>query len=408
LADFDNKYLGNMTIRNALAQSRNIPAVEAMYLAGRDPTLQTIHDMGDKSYCTQGVDQQVGLASAIGGCGLKQIEHANSFATIARGGVYKPVASVLEVRNSQNQVIQQWKDDQAKQVIDPQIPYLLESILSDDNARAPSFGRGASGLNVPGVKTFTKTGTSNIGTKSSNLWMNSVTPKATTTIWVGNHDSRPMSNALSSIVGPTINKIVGPIHTQIFAKDGTWKAGDWFTQPPGIQTLSVAGHTDIFPSWYNSKSQPNNTSQLSFDKVSKKKATSCTPDAAKINVTVVETQDPITHKTTVLANDGYDAANNDDTHNCNDVQPFVTDVSASPAGGGQYTVTANVTQGTHPLQTVQITVDGNTISQQGASASGAYSATATLSAGAHTVVVTVTDVALYSGTITKTISTSGP
>ena len=213
VANFDNKFRGNIPIRSGLAESRNVPAIKAMYIAGRDTTINNIHALGDLSYCTQGIDKQVGLAASIGGCGLKQTEHANTFGTIARMGVYKPVSSILEVKNAQGQVIQQWKDE-SKQVADPQIMYMLADILSDDTARAPSFGRGASGLNVPGVKTGTKTGTSNLGTKSKDLWMNSFSPKATLSIWVGNHDNRSMSNALSSIIGPTVSTIqqIGRAH----------------------------------------------------------------------------------------------------------------------------------------------------------------------------------------------------
>ncbi len=205
-----------------------------------------------------------------------------------------------------------------------------------------------------------------------------------------------MSNALSSIVGPTINKIVGPIHTDILAKDGTWKAGDWFAQPAGIQTLTVAGHTDIFPSWYT-KAQAETKSQISFDKVSKKKATTCTPEAAKINISVSQTQDPVTKKASFIAPDGYDASADDDTHKCDDVKPFA-DISTTPSGEGKYQITANVTQGTHSLQTVKISVDGAVVSEQNASASGAYSATASLTPGSHTVTVDIVDSALYSGT----------
>ncbi len=411
LYNFDNKFRGNISIRSGLAESRNIPAVKAMYITGQAETIKTIHDMGDISYCTVGADKEVGLASAIGGCGAKQTEHANSFATIARGGVYKPVASFLEVKNTQNQVIKAWKDE-PKQVLDPQITFMLQNILSDDAARAPSFGRGASGLNVPGVKTFTKTGTSDAGganaasTKSKDLWMNSVSPRITTTIWVGNHDTRAMSNALSSIVGPTINKIVGPIHTEILAKDGAWKPGDWFAQPAGIQSLSVGGRTDIFPSWYT-KTQAESSTQVAFDKVSKKKATSCTPEAAKVNVGVTSVLDPVTKKTTMIAVDGYDASADDNIHNCADVKPFVSSIDTSMSGPGQYKISANLTQGTHGLQSVRITVDGAVVSDQGASASGAYSATAALGPGAHTIVVDVTDAALYSNNYTKTITCTG-
>lgn len=393
LENFDHKFMGNLTIRQGLAQSRNIPAVKAMYITGQKQTLDTIRDMGDKSYCMDGVDKQVGLASAIGGCGLKQIEHANTFSTLARGGVYKPTSTVLEVKNAQGEVIKKWKDTPGKKVLDPQVAFMLQSILSDDNARAPSFGRGASGLNVPGVKTFTKTGTSNLGEKSKDLWMNSVSPKVAMSIWVGNHDTRPMSNALSSIVGPTVNKVMGPIHTEIFAKDGSWKTGDWFTTPAGIQTIKG----ELYPSWFNQK-QAQNNSTLVFDKISKKKATSCTPEAAKVTVNVTTALDPVTKKNTVFADGGYDASADDDKHKCEDVKPFVNDATYS---GG--TVTATVTQGTHGLQNVRITVDGN-VSEQGASASGSYARPVTLAPGVHTIIVEVTDQALYSGSTTKTIT----
>lgn len=392
LENFDKKYKGNLTIRQGLAESRNIPAVKAMYITGQKESIKTIHELGDKSYCTDGVDKQVALAAAIGGCGLKQVEHANTFATLARGGVYKPTSTVLEVKNAQGDVIKKFKDS-SKKVLDPQVAYMLQSILSDDNARAPSFGRGASGLNVPGVKTFTKTGTSNLGTKSKDLWMNSVSTKVSMSIWIGNHDTRPMSNALSSIVGPTVNKVMGPIHTEVFAKEGSWKTGDWFSVPAGIQTIKG----ELYPSWYNQK-QAQSNSQMAFDKISRKKATACTPEAAKVNVNVTTALDPVTKKNTVFADDGYDASADDNVHKCEDVKPFVNDATYST---GQ--VTANVTQGTHPLQRVKITVNG-AATEQAASGSGSYSTGATLAPGVHTIIVEVTDSALYTGTTTKTIT----
>lgn len=395
VANFDNKFRGNIPIRSGLAESRNVPAIKAMYIAGRDTTINNIHTLGDLSYCTQGVDQQVGLAAAIGGCGLKQVEHANTFATIARMGVYKPVSSILEVKNAQGQVIQQWKDE-SKQVADPQIMYMLADILSDDNARSPSFGRGASGLNVPGVKTGTKTGTSNLGTKSKDLWMNSFSPKATLSVWVGNHDNRQMSNALSSIVGPTVGAIMHDTHFNVFQPDGTWKQGDWFEVPTGLQRLTVAGRTDWFPSWYNKNTTAGTA--MNFDRVSKKKATDCTPEGAIVSLTVNKTTDPITKQVRYLAPDGYDASTSDDVHSCDDVKPFVTNVGYS---NGK--LVANVTQGTHALQSVEFKVDGIVVGTVQVSSSGevslAYNTT-----GTKTVIVTVTDVALYGGTQTKSIS----
>lgn len=408
VANFDNKFRGSISIRSGLAESRNVPAIKAMYISGRDTTINTIHDMGDLSYCTQGVDKQVGLAASIGGCGLKQTEHANTFATLARMGTYKPVSSVLEVKNSQGQMIQQWKDE-GKQVIDPQIAYMLADILSDDAARAPSFGRGASGLNVPGVKTATKTGTSNLGKYSKDLWMNSFSPKATLSVWVGNHDNTQMSNALSSIVGPTVGTIQKDAHINVFQPDGTWKSGAWFEVPAGLQKLSVSGRTDWFPSWY-SKNQTGTGSNMEFDKVSKKKATECTPASAKVSLFVTKTTDPITKQTRYIAPSGYDATTSDNIHSCDDIKPWISgDVSYS---GGQLHVTG-VNKGTHPLATVEFKIDGAVVASVPASDATSYNVAYSGGNGAKAVTVTVTDTAAYiaekSGNVTLgyTPDTSG-
>lgn len=388
--NFDFKFKGMMKIRNALPESRNIPAINAMAIAGQESAINTIHDLGDMSYCTHGQDTTVGLASAIGGCDLKQVEHANTFATIARMGVYKPYASVLEVKNAEGQVIQKWVD-KPKQVLDPQIAYILEDILSDDAARAPSFGRGATGLNIPGVRTFVKTGTSNAGSKSKDLWMNSVSTKVATSIWVGNHIPIGMSQALSTTIGPTMNSIQVGLH-KIYQEDGSWKSGDWFAEPQGIQRIGG----ELYPSWYN-RATSNPTATLTFDKVSKKKATSCTPEVAKVQLTVQKYTDPITKKETMIASDGYDALADDDTHHCDDAKPYVTS-----ADGGNKKITAQVSQGTHSIQNVTFTVNGQVVGTVDGHGSGDYTIDYADN-GKTSVTVTVTDVALYSDSQTYSV-----
>ncbi len=391
--NFDFKFKGFMPVRNALAESRNIPAINAMAIPGQESAITTIHEMGDWSYCTDGIDAQVGLASAIGGCGLKQVEHANTFATLGRMGVYKPVASVLEVKNADGQVIKKWKDE-GKQVLDPQIPYILADILSDDNARSPSFGRGASGLVIPGIRTFTKTGTSNAGTKSKDLWMNSVSTKAAVSIWVGNHIPIPMSQALSTTVGPTIGTIQSRMHKEVFLPEGSWKTGDWFTQPAGIQNLTVNGRRDLFPSWFNKTQSAGTYEKITFDKISKKKATDCTPESAKEVVNVQKVTDPLTQRVSYVSPGGYDASATDDTHNCDDVKPYVTSITTKSKK-----ITAQVSQGTHAIQSVVFLIDGQEIGRIDGRGSGDYSLDYDVN-GNGQVIVRVTDTALYSGELT--------
>lgn len=385
-----------MPIRNALDESRNIPAINAMRIGGQDNAMKTIRDMGDLSYCTDGIDQGVGLASAIGGCGLKQVEHANTFATLARMGVYKPVASVLEVKNAQGQIIKQWKDT-SKQVIDPQITYELADVLSDANARAPSFGSVQQGMRLPfGIKSGTKTGTSNAGDKSKDLWMNSFTPRVATSIWVGNHVPKPMSQALSTTIGGTMEQIQVGLHKDIFEKDGTWKPNAWFTQPAGIQRIALNGRTDLYPSWFN-KAQVNQADKITFDKVSKKKATDCTPDVAKEVIDVAKFTDPLTNKTSYVSPNGYDVTATDDIHHCDDQKPFVNTISYS--GGSLKT---SVSRGSNPLQTVEFKVNGQSVGSVPASDTGTYTLSYALT-GSQPVTVTVTDTALYSGESTQTV-----
>lgn len=390
VANFDNKFLGAIPIRSSLALSRNIPAIKAMYVNGVEPTVQTIREIGDTSYCTK--EAAYGLASAIGGCGVRQVEHTNAFATIARMGVYKPPASILEVRNAQGQVIDQWKDS-SKQVLDPQIAYEIADIMTDNVARTPAVGANSPGyLPGDGVKIGAKTGTSNDGVtgEPKDFWFVSYSPKVALTIWVGNHDTKP-AKGYSLVLGPTNGKIMHDVHTQIFAKDGTWKPNDWFTQPAGIQKLTVNGKTDIYPSWFN-KSKTSVGEKIVFDKVSKAKATDCTPDSARIEVTLQSVTDPVTKKKAYISTDGYDPNSDDTLHKCSDIKPFINSVDVNSAGK----VTVNVTQGTHQLQSISITNNGTIVATITISGSGTYTTNYTPAiSGKQTVTATATDTALY-------------
>ncbi|MEO7904271.1 MAG: transglycosylase domain-containing protein [Candidatus Saccharimonadales bacterium] len=137
LKNADGAFMGSINIRRSLTMSRNIPAIKAMYIAGKDETWKTIRALGDTYYCTQGSDAQAGLSSAIGGCGTRLMDHTNAMASLARMGVYKPWTGVLEVKNSTGETLKKYKD-QSKQVIDPQSAYIVNDILGDVQARKNS------------------------------------------------------------------------------------------------------------------------------------------------------------------------------------------------------------------------------------------------------------------------------
>lgn len=392
----DGKFKGSITIRNSLAWSRNIPAIKAMQVSGVDPTLKEIRAMGEKYYCTQGAEKEAGLSSAIGGCGTRMIDHTNALASLARGGVYMPLSTILKVTNSSGEVLEEYKPE-SKKIIDPQSAYVVNDILGDAKARAGLFGHTITPkLDAAGVKVAIKTGTSDKNRQPKDIWTIGYTPNIAGTVWLGNPDTTPLINGNSSIPAQVLDPVMA-YASQLYESEGKAKAGDWFTAPKGIQVIGK----EVYPSWYN-KAKAGTGVKLVFDKVSKKKATDCTPAAAKIELTVTKTTDPVTKATVYQAPDGYDATKDDDSHKCTDIAPDITGVCIDNSNN----ITVRVSKGTNALQTLDIAVNGTNVASINVTGSGTYSSNYNFS-GSATVTATVTDIGYYTDSATQAYSGSG-
>jgi len=389
LQNADRSYKGNVTIRTSLATSRNVPAVKAMFISGVEPTLDTIHKLGAKSYCTIGDDKDARLASAIGGCGIEQVDLVNAYASIARGGVYKPQSSVLEVKNSSNEVLKKWADVEGEKIIDPQSAYVVTDILTDKTASA-SLGNYAA-KNIPGVQTATKTGTSDKGGNAKDLWMMSYSPALTMGLWLGNPDTTILKKGTSSLGSPIIAKVMEYAHKEVYAKEGKWKSGDWFTAPAGIQKDGK----EVYPAWWN-KTQGQSNAKIIFDKLSKKKATDCTPASARVEVSVIKYTDPVTKKDTYFNTEGYDATKDDDMHACGDIPPTVSFLGIPGAGGS---IRVSVSPGTFGASGITVTGTSSTGALTFTNKGAFYEAPYTGPASGIT--VTVTDSGYYTGTASQ-------
>lgn len=392
LNNADRRFLGNLTIRQGLALSRNIPAVKAMYVSGVDPTINTIREAGNASYCKQEEALGVGLSSAIGGCGGKQIELVNAYATLARQGVYKPTSTVLEVKNSSGDVIKKWEDTGSKRVLDPQITYIISDILSDPDARAGLHGRFPQGLYVPGVRTAAKTGTSNIEINGRvaprDLWIANYSSSLSMALWLGNSDTTGIGTANSALGGPVVSNVLEYAHKEVYAKEGKWKPNDWFSRPNGIQQQGK----ELYPSWWN-RNQGQTNAKLTFDRVSRYRATDCTPAGARIELDVRKTIDPVTKRDTYIAPDGYDATKEDDRHKCDDRKP---QVNVSVVDG---VITVTYSRGTFNLSRLEVRAGGSALRSMAISGSGTQTIPYT---GSSAVTATVTDEGYYTASSSAT------
>lgn len=378
----DRGYRGSISIRKSLALSRNIPAIKAMLVSGVQPTLETIRKLGDTLYCTQGNEKQAGPASSIGGCGTRMIDHTNALASLARLGVYKPHSSILEVTNSSGEVLEKYKDE-SKRIINAQSAYIVNDILADNTARLGLFGRSITpNLDAAGVRTSIKTGTSDIGGQAKDIWTVGYTPSLSATVWLGNPDMRPLLNGNSSIPAQILDPVL-TYASQRYQGQNKAKKGEWFKEPAGIQHIG----SEIYPSYYNKTSSTN--AKLTFDRVSKKKATKCTPDGAQIELGVTKMKDPFTKKDVFIAPDGYDTNSDDDKHSCNDREPSVTGIEANSNG-----IMVRVAKGTFPLDSLKVSVNGEVIASPNINSSGSYSVPYTFKRNSR-VTVTVTDSGYY-------------
>lgn len=360
MRNFNGKFNGNVTIRQSLSNSLNIPAVKALYINGIQNSLQTLHDLGDVSYCA-GFEDQAGLSISIGsGCNIRPTEHVNTYVSLARGGAYKDIVYVLKVEDSDGKVIEQWQDVQADRVVDEQVAYMISSILSDADARNLTMGYNLAhsyGFVVPGVWTAMKTGTTTTASSSvaKDSWMASYSTAIATLVWSGNHDGAGLYSSSNTPVAKMTGYYMEHVHKEVYAPRGDWHSGDQPVKPAGIKNMTVNGKSDIWPSWYNASSSGVSKEKLEFNKYTKKLASACTPAGDREAIEVTKIIDPVSKNATYFLPEGYDKDNAD---NCNYQNPTVS--AAASADGKVLTVTA--VKGTYPLSTYTIVADGTVIS----------------------------------------------
>ena len=399
LTNATGTFYGNVTIRFSLGHSLNIAAVKALYINGIDNSLEVAHALGDQSYCEG--REGYGLSIAIGsGCGVKMVEHANAYASLARGGAYKDLAYVLEIKNSSGEVIDSWEDTEATRVVDDQVAYMISDILSDPSARFSIYAPGgyqSYGYVVPGVWTATKTGTTtttNSAVTKDSL-IESYSTALSTFVWNGNHDGAGLSSNANDVARNTVGTFMERVHHEVYEPDGKWHPGDQPVRPAGIQTLNVNGRTDIWPSWFNAaKNSGVARESLVFNKYNHMLAADCTAENFKISVEVTKVTDPMTGREVYSVPEPY---NRDATDPCDYTPP---QLALSTSGN---TIVATIRKGSYDITGYTLTVDG--VDQSGISLGGDGKIRGyTLKGTERSIKFTITDSSGYTATSDMTLT----
>lgn len=192
--NYDLKFRGPVSLKNALAQSLNIPAVKTLYLAGVDDSLKMARDLGITTLTNR---DQYGLTLVLGGGEVKLLEMTGAYGTFAQEGVRNELRPILRIEDGNGRVIEEF-DTQSKQVLDREIALQISDILSDNAARTPLFGAN-SALHFPGRDVAAKTGTTN---DKRDVWIMGYTPNLVVGAWAGNNDNSSMSELSGLIITP--------------------------------------------------------------------------------------------------------------------------------------------------------------------------------------------------------------
>ena len=191
--NFDDKFRGPVTMRQALAQSINVPSVKTLYLAGLEATLAHAKKMGITTLTEK---SRYGLSLALGGGEVKLIDLVNAYSVFSQDGVKHRQVFILKVEDAQGKILEEYKD-QTERVIEPQFIRLINDILTDQEARRALFQNSWSLTVFPEHEVALKTGTSD---DFRDAWALGYTPALVVGVWAGNNDNAPMQKQAGSIL----------------------------------------------------------------------------------------------------------------------------------------------------------------------------------------------------------------
>lgn len=198
--NFDHRFVGPVSLRSSLAQSRNVPAVQALYMIGLSEAVSTLRSFG---LATLSDPNRYGLSLVLGGGEVRLVDLVSAYGGLAQDGVRHTQRFILSVVDKDGRSLEEYVDS-AESVADQNAVRAINEILSDKDLRAPLFS-GSLNLTVfPGYDVAIKTGTTN---DYRDAWGVGYSPSIAVGVWAGNNDNAPMQRQGGSILAavPILN-----------------------------------------------------------------------------------------------------------------------------------------------------------------------------------------------------------
>jgi len=226
--NYDGRFRGPVTLKQALANSLNVPSVKVLYLAGINNSINTAENLGITTLKDR---SRYGLSLVLGAAEVKLLDIVSAYGVFGQEGIKREPTGILKVEDGNGRVLEEYKD-QGQKVLSEQVAREINDILSDNTARAPMFGL-YSPLSLGNRPVAAKTGTTqdpNDETKAKDAWIIGYTPSLVAGVWTGNNDNTPIEKGGAGVAA------AGPIWHDFMTQALKDTPIEAFTKPDPIIT----------------------------------------------------------------------------------------------------------------------------------------------------------------------------
>lgn len=226
--NYDGKFRGPVTIKQALSNSLNVPSVKVLYLAGINNSIDTAENMGITTLKDR---SRYGLSLVLGSAEVKLLEMVSAYGVFAEEGIKRETTGILKIEDGNGKVLEEYKE-QGQRVINEETAREINDILSDNNARSPMFGLYGP-LSLGEIPAAAKTGTTQDPvdeTKARDAWIIGYTPSLVAGVWVGNNNNVPIEKGGAGVAA------AGPIWHDFMISALKNKPIETFNKPNQIVT----------------------------------------------------------------------------------------------------------------------------------------------------------------------------